>query len=54
MQKVNSLEKSDCENFAEERQMKYIDVEEMRVVTNDKHLQNKSKVTQHCPRENVY
>ena len=35
--------------------MKYIDVEGMRVVTNETNtLQNKSKVTQHCPRESVY
>ena len=36
------------------RQMNYTDVEEMRVVTNDKHIAEKSKVAQHRPRESVY
>ena len=42
-QKVNNLEKSDCENFAEEKTDEYIDVEEMRVVTNDKHIAEQIK-----------
>ena len=44
-QKVNSLEKCDCETLLRKKEMKYIDVEEMRVVANDKTPQNKSKVT---------
>ena len=36
-------------------QMKYIDVEGMRVVTNDKHIAEQIKsVTQRCPRASVY
>ena len=35
------MEKSECENLAKrERQLKYVDVEEMRVVTNDRHNAN--------------
>ena len=43
-QKANNLVKIGCENIAGEKgQMKYIDVEEMRVVTNDKRVAEQIK-----------